>query len=175
MRYAELQIDIEAYSAADQKAFDAYAEKLITEAATWIGTPFQHQGQLKGIGVDCAHFIDICTSRAGYPGTEMPHDYHIIEDGSLMLQMLDQSRLELVPYSQRTRGHIIAFCDEAVRYPDKPRHLAFISEVTRATTFIMEVGRRGAVRHRLDGWWQKRIHSIWRPRVEVLREWITNQ
>jgi NlpC/P60 family putative phage cell wall peptidase len=28
-------------------------DQIIAEARTWIGTPFHHQGRVKGVGVDC--------------------------------------------------------------------------------------------------------------------------
>ena len=28
-------------------------KEILNEANTWIGTPFKHQGRLKGVGVDC--------------------------------------------------------------------------------------------------------------------------
>ncbi len=31
-------------------------EQVIVEARTWLGTPFRHQGRLKGHGVDCIGF-----------------------------------------------------------------------------------------------------------------------
>lgn len=30
---------------------------IITEARTWIGTPFHHQGRVKGAGVDCIGLV----------------------------------------------------------------------------------------------------------------------
>jgi cell wall-associated NlpC family hydrolase len=30
---------------------------IITEAKSWLGTPFHHFGKLKGVGVDCAMFL----------------------------------------------------------------------------------------------------------------------
>lgn len=30
---------------------------IVAEARTWIGTPFHHEGEIKGIGVDCAMLV----------------------------------------------------------------------------------------------------------------------
>lgn len=30
---------------------------VVAEAATWIGTPYHHQGRVKGVGVDCAMLL----------------------------------------------------------------------------------------------------------------------
>lgn len=32
-------------------------EDVVQEARTWIGTPFQHQGRVKGVGSDCVGII----------------------------------------------------------------------------------------------------------------------
>src|SRR5512135_255804 len=37
--------------------------EIIAEARSWIGTPYRHQGRLKGIASDCVGFI-ICVPRA---------------------------------------------------------------------------------------------------------------
>lgn len=30
---------------------------VVSEAITWINTPWRHQGNLRGVGVDCGHFM----------------------------------------------------------------------------------------------------------------------
>ena len=37
-------------------------EDVVREAKTWLGTPFHHQGRLKGVGVDCAGVI-VCVAK----------------------------------------------------------------------------------------------------------------
>lgn len=32
-------------------------QQLIDEARTWLGTPYHHQGRVKGVGVDCINFV----------------------------------------------------------------------------------------------------------------------
>ena len=32
-------------------------QQITKEARSWIGTPYQHQSRVKGVGVDCAMFI----------------------------------------------------------------------------------------------------------------------
>jgi cell wall-associated NlpC family hydrolase len=33
-------------------------DAVLAEARTWLGTPYHHMGRLKGIGVDCAGFVE---------------------------------------------------------------------------------------------------------------------
>jgi cell wall-associated NlpC family hydrolase len=137
-------------------------QRLVEEARSWAGTPFQHQGQLKGTGVDCAQFVALVAKGAGIE-VEIPHDYRPREDGTVMLKLLNE-HMEMVSTEDVGAGDVIAFCDEALREPDIPRHLAFVSEVTPKTIFIIHASEHGVRLHRTDSHWRKRIHSAWRLR-----------
>lgn len=138
------------------------SEKLVTEARTWTGTRFQHQGRIRGTGVDCVNFISEVARAAGV-GLTIPHDYKPHEDGVIMLRLL-REHMTLVDEMQP--GDVLAFCDNAVREPDIPRHLAFVTELRPQTTMIIEASAAGVREHRMDAAWLRRIHSIWRIRGE---------
>lgn len=146
---------------------DEFSQKLVKEAMTWVGTPFHDQGRLKQVGVDCSHFIDEVFTNIGVVTGGIPN-FSTEEDGSILISLLENYRtpdskgMLFVPFENRSPGDVIAFCDENCREPDKVRHLAFISERTVTTTFIIEAGRKGTVRHRMDGHWNRRTHSVWR-------------
>lgn len=36
---------------------DAWRDEVIAEAKTWLGTPYQHKGRVKGVGVDCGGLL----------------------------------------------------------------------------------------------------------------------
>lgn len=144
--------------------------ELLTEAMSWVTTPFEHQGKIKGKGVDCVHFVEAClitkiVPMLGLTDIKIPDNYNPKEDGKVILQILgdvrDRGCLDYVLTGDRRRGDLVAFIDSDLRDKDRPSHMAFISDVNR-TTYIIEAGRRGVVRHRLDGLWIRRIHSCWR-------------
>lgn len=137
------------------------AEKIIKEAESYIGTPFLHQGRLKGRGIDCANFIGNVARDAGVGDVEIPNNYRPQEDGTAMMALLSK-HLEFVPIEDRQAGDVLALCDEALREPNIPRHLAFVKEVTPATTFIIHASERGVRAHRMNLHWLKRVHSCWR-------------
>lgn len=145
---------------------DEFANRLLGEALTWLGTPFHGQGKLKQVGVNCGNFIDVCLTAAG-ADTGDPAKWqtaeaaNLTQGGRILLELL-KTRLVYVPTESRSPADIIVFCDEVRRRPDEPVHLAFVHQVTDATTFIIEAGRRGVVRHRLNLAWMKRVHSCWR-------------
>jgi cell wall-associated NlpC family hydrolase len=143
------------------------AAKIVNEARTWRGTPFRHQGRLKHQAIDCVGFISEVAKNAGVLGVEIPSNYRPHEDGSVMLQLLDE-HLELVDEMQP--GDVIALCDEAIRDPEIPRHLAIVTEVKPHTTFIIHASQHGVREHRMDSAWTKRIHSIWRIKHDSARQ-----
>lgn len=147
---------------------DEFATKLLIEARSWIGTPFGHQQRLKHVSVDCVNFIDACFESAGVDTEPIPRNYLPKEDGSLMLRLL-KTKLLYVPWEYRSPADVIAFSDEALKNKDKPVHIAFVAEVTPATTFIIEAGFRRVARHRLNMHWISRVHSAWRfPRNKLI-------
>jgi len=139
------------------------AERIVTEAEGYVGTPFLHQGRLKGLGIDCAHFVAnvINAARANTPDIKIPHDYRRREDGTIMMGLLG-ANADFVPTEERQPGDVLALCDEALRFPGIPRHLAFVKEVTPKTTFIIHASEHGVRSHRMDARWMRRIHSVWR-------------
>ncbi len=49
--------------------------KILTEAYTWLRTPFHHKAMVKGVGVDCAHFLLGVFSAVGMVPVFTPEDY----------------------------------------------------------------------------------------------------
>lgn len=135
------------------------AQRLVDAARTWKGTRFRHQGNLKGIGVDCCNFVSEVAREAGVVGLEIPKNYRPHEDGTIMLQLL-REHMELVEEMQP--GDVLALCDEALREPDIPRHLVFVTEIRPQTTMIIHASQSGVKEHRTNAAWLKRVHSIWR-------------
>jgi cell wall-associated NlpC family hydrolase len=139
------------------------ADKIVAEAETYIGTPFQHQGRLRGLGIDCAGFISEVARGAGVSDVQIPANYRPREDGKVMMHLL-KNHMKHVPTDQVKKGDVLALCDEALREPDIPRHLVIVKEVTPEAIFIIHASQNGVKSHRLNTQWQKRIHSAWRIR-----------
>jgi Cell wall-associated hydrolases (invasion-associated proteins) len=137
------------------------AQRLVDAARSWRGTRFQHQGNIKGLGVDCCNFVSEVAREAGVVGLEIPKNYRPHEDGTIMLRLLNE-HMELVDEMQP--GDVLALCDEALREPDIPRHLAFVTELRPQTTIIIHASQSGVKEHRMNSAWLRRVHSIWRLR-----------
>lgn len=137
------------------------AQRLVVEARSWKGTRFQHQGNLKGVGVDCANFVALVARDAGIKDVNIPNNYRPREDGTVMLRLLDE-HMEMIEQGEMQPGDVLALCDEGLKHPDVPRHLVFISEVKETTIFVVHASEAGVREHRTNGHWLKRIHSVWR-------------
>lgn len=137
------------------------AQRLVEEARSWKGTRFQHQGQIKGLGVDCANFVALVARDAGIKDVNIPHNYRPREDGTVMLRLL-REHMEMIEQRDMQPGDVLALCDEALKHPDVPRHLVFVSDVTPTTVFIVHASEKGVLEHRTNLHWRSRIHSCWR-------------
>lgn len=134
------------------------AQQIVSEARTWANTRFQHQGRIKNVGVDCVGFVSEVAKAVGIE-IDIPNDYRPHEDGMVMLKLLSD-HMDLVDMAQA--GDVLALIDQSLRDPEIPRHLAFVTEVTPRTIFIIHASNAGVKEHRTDGHWLKRVHSIWR-------------
>lgn len=72
------------------------AERLavVQEALTWLGTPWHHQGRVKGAGVDCAMLLAECYEAAGLTTRvepePYPQDWHLHQGEELFQQEVER-------------------------------------------------------------------------------------
>lgn len=76
---------------------------VVTEALTWLGTPYHHEARVKGEGVDCAYFLREVFAAAGIvPRAAIPHyprDWHMHRDEERYLSfILEHGRPVNPPY-----------------------------------------------------------------------------
>lgn len=146
-------------------------QQLIEEARSWKGTRWEHQGEIKGLAADCEGFVAGVAKNSGVEAVvEIVRNYRRREDGSLMLKLLNE-QLDYVTGSETREtpdmssvlpADIVAFSDERLAQPDRPKHLGIITN-RRAdgVWFVIHASEQGVVEHRLDMRWLKRIHSVW--------------
>ncbi len=91
----------------------ALAEKVVTEALSWVGTPYRHQGRRKGVGCDCLGLVlgvwaAVCGGAPEAPGDYAP-DW--AEAGGRADPMLDAAKLHLTskPLGEAAPGDVILF------------------------------------------------------------------
>jgi NlpC/P60 family putative phage cell wall peptidase len=83
-------------------------EQIVAAAREWLGTPFRHQGRLKGVGVDCAGVLEGVATQLGlvpeYLAAPARAEYARQPDGTLNA-LLDKY-LVRVPLTQREPGDV---------------------------------------------------------------------
>lgn len=90
-------------------------QAVVAEALSWVGTPFHHQGTVKGVGVDCAQLLAECYQAAGLiaPPNAGPYpaDWHLHRDAERYLQTVFRDAVERPPVAERTPepGDVVLF------------------------------------------------------------------
>lgn len=130
------------------------ASAVIAEARRWIGTPYQHQGRLHGVGVDCGGLI--------------------IEVGNaLQLLSLTYSNYGRIPH----QGMLRKVCDEQlvrigdvqpgcialmsfVPHPAQEQHLGIITD--EGTLIHAYAHAQACVEHRYSSVWRGRTWQLYK-------------
>ena len=96
-------------------------QEVIDQARTWLGTPFRHQGRLKGIGVDCVGLIIGVTKELGLNQFDTKN-YSRYPDVKMMGDLLAQ-HLEPIKESEALLGDVVW-----IKVNGNPQHLAMLTD-----------------------------------------------
>lgn len=137
--------------------------KILAEARGWLGTPYQHQAMLKGVGADCVGFVvgvGCATGVLTLTKQEIKaySGYGRLPNPRQMRVVLERHCIEIPEHDVRTAD--IAWIEWR---ENLPMHLAVIGEHKGNRTLlhaVADVGR--AVEHALTKQWDDRIVSFWR-------------
>jgi NlpC/P60 family putative phage cell wall peptidase len=137
----------------------ATREAIIAEARTWLGTPFLHQGRLKGAGVDCAGLV-IGIARA----LELPHadvDGYGRQPRRGLLEAELAAQMDPIALEDLAPGDVLL-----LRIERDPQHLAVVSSLEPLAVVHAYAGGGLArcVEHDLDPRWLRRIIGAYRYR-----------
>lgn len=132
----------------------------ITKAAMeCLGTPFHHQGRIKGVGMDCVGLL-VYVFRA----LELPHEdtgnyARQPFDGMLQKNLDQQPSLRAVPKAEMQEGDLLL-----MRVVRAPQHLAFLGPYTQGCHSIIHAAEQygGVSHHRLDSLNQAKIVKVYR-------------
>jgi cell wall-associated NlpC family hydrolase len=91
---------------------EAQRAAVVAEAMTWLGTPWRHQGRVKGAGVDCAQFVIACYRNAGLipdiDAGNYPRDWHIHKSEERFLSFVPSFAAEIGEADARA-GDLVIF------------------------------------------------------------------
>ena len=78
---------------------------LLSVARGYLGTPFHHQGRVKGVGVDCAGFLVCIAKDLGYPVEDLGVYDH--DPDPVVLRKYLEKQLVIEFMTNRTIGNIV--------------------------------------------------------------------
>ena len=82
-------------------------QQIVTEALTWLDTPYHHHQCVKGVGVDCVQLLFGVGKNVGFVDKDaVIPNYEPLARGSFMLRQLEKYLLET---SAICGGNVIAF------------------------------------------------------------------
>lgn len=141
--------------------------EIVTQARTWLRTPFHHQARLKGKGCDCLGLIVGVVDELGLKDSAgmklAAYDevtYSKEPDGAYLIQKLTGILTE-VPIADARAGDLALF-----KVRENPQHLAILTDYEGALGMIHCYAQaRRVVEHRLDDDWKSRLLKVfrWQP------------
>lgn len=127
------------------------ANHIIAIAKTYIGTPYHHQGRVKGAGIDCCGLIINVAQELGLSNYDLD-GYSPTADGVELLAEF-QANCPVRDLSEIQLGDILIF---KVRH--HPQHCGILSELNGEDSLIHAYSTIGrCVEHRLEEFWRSRI------------------
>lgn len=131
-------------------------EQIVAEARTWLGTPFHHRAIIKGVGVDCAHFLIGVFSSLGllkmFEPDDYPPDWHLHNSEEKFLEYLKSRAVRI---TDPQPGDVVMF-----KFGRCASHSAIVIEWPR---IIHSYVKQGVVYANADeSDLRGRVHSFWR-------------
>ncbi|QQR68380.1 MAG: peptidase P60 [Alphaproteobacteria bacterium] len=132
----------------------------VTEARTWLGTPFLHQGALKGVACDCIGLVKGVGMALG-----------LVDYDPVSPEALSYANYSMMPDSKRMRQGLARWLvpipvDSALpadilfmAWGREPQHVALITDHGIIHSYS-GVGK--VVEHSLDDRWRQRIAAAYR-------------
>jgi NlpC/P60 family putative phage cell wall peptidase len=142
-------------------------ERIVAAARTWIGTPFEHQGRLKGAGVDCAGLVVGVARELGLPHADV--DGYGRNPRRALLEAELAAQMDPIALAELRPGDVLLF-----RIEREPQHLGIVSSIEPLAVVhaFSGAGLMRCVEHSLDYRWQRRIIGAYRYRQPMTSDWL---
>lgn len=131
-------------------------DDIVRVARTYIGTPFHHQGRLKGVGIDCAGLVVGVARELGLSDFDYTEYGHLPHAG--LLERLIAANMDRV--AEWEAGDVLLMSFDA-----DPQHLAIVTPLASGPGIVHAYAQvRRCVEHGLDTVWLGRIRGVFRFR-----------
>lgn len=114
--------------------------ELVAELRTWLGTPFQLQGRVKGVGVDCAGMLIMSAQKLGLTDFDMTG--YDRPRGDLMRRHMD-TLMDRAKHKDLDAGDVLLF-----HWGHHSTHMAVLT--SRTTIIHAHAGNDRVVEHGID-------------------------
>lgn len=131
-------------------------KQVVETARKFLGTPFHHQGRLKGIGVDCIGLV-VETARILGLSYHDNTEYSQYPDGKLLMKELHKSKLKSVPIENLQEGDLLVFWIS--KNTKAPQHLAIKTKDGILHTYATA---EKVVEHKFSSAWRRRLCAVFR-------------
>lgn len=131
--------------------------EIVSEARSWIGTPYHHQASRKGVATDCLGLIrGLYRTLYGAEPVNLPAYSPDWGEASGEETLLDAARQTLLPSDVRHvgPGSVIVF---RMRRGAVAKHAGI---ATSRTAFVHAAERVGTVEVPISAWWRRRIAGV---------------
>ena len=134
---------------------------IVAFAQECSGTPFRHQGRVKGLALDCAGLLAYSLERAGLPYLDENGYGRNPFDGMLERALDAQPSMAQVPLTDAQAGDVLL-----MRIKSAPQHIAIHAGLIGGHPYIIHASEQhgGVVTHRLDDMWGGRVLRAYRLR-----------
>jgi NlpC/P60 family putative phage cell wall peptidase len=126
-------------------------EQVVQEARSWLGTPYQHQGRLKGVAVDCIGLLACVAHALGLSDADML-DYGKRPDGRLRPTL--EEHLESIPILDAYTADVLLFSWSSV-----PVHIGILT--SRDYFIHAYLPNRKVVESRLDATFRAHVTNAY--------------
>lgn len=133
--------------------------RILRVARSWLGTPYQHQASLKGVGCDCLGLVrGIWREVEGKEPESTPAYSSTWAEVNSREQLLDASSRHFaeVPTMAIQLGDVIVF---RIRPRSAAKHMGILSETNK---FIHAYDGNSVVESGLSNFWKQRIAGVFR-------------
>ena len=130
----------------------ATSKSIVKKAREYIGTPFRHQGRLKGVGVDCAGLV-ICVAHDLKISDFDFRQYGRVPNAGTLQSMM-QEQMDKIQLNEVKPGDVYL-----MKFDKEPQHLAIVSDYGIIHSYA-DAGQ--VVEHRLDSEWTSKIVAAFR-------------
>lgn len=153
------------------------SEDIITQARSWLGTRFHHQGRLKKTtntagGVDCIGLVIGVIAELGLYDAEgqkpLSHydrtDYSMLPDGKRLKAAIEE-HFDSIPITNIAPADMLLF-----RFQDNPQHVGFVSDYVQGGLGLIHCHARSkkVVEHGLTDVWRNMTVAAYRFKKEHL-------